>query len=92
MKHMKTLTAKQLCQMYIDNDDWYGFSGIFEGTFGGRIFQTKTPGIFVWMDDDESAELSTACEQITAGYVPNPKSFPTHNPKPRKPRHNELTF
>ena len=58
---MQVLTAQQIVQMFI-SEQWYGFSGMFEGTYGGRLLLDADRDEFVWLSDEEFDALQEKAE------------------------------
>ena len=59
---MQTLTAQTIVRMFIDDEQWYGFSGMFEGTYGGRLLLDADRDEFVWLSDEEFDALQEKAE------------------------------
>ncbi|MCX7001880.1 MAG: hypothetical protein NTV22_01240 [bacterium] len=59
---MQTLTAQTIVQMFIDDEQWYGFSGMFEGTYGGRLLLDADRDEYVWLSDEEFDALQEKAE------------------------------
>ncbi|GEM_PF-2290376 len=67
---MQVLTAQQIVQMFISDEQWYGFSGMFEGTYGGRLLLDADRDAFVWLSDEEFDALQQTADDAlhTANY------------------------
>ncbi len=51
------LTTSQVVEKFVEADEVYGLSSVFEGTFGGRLLFDKELNSFVWLTEDELAQL-----------------------------------
>ena len=74
---MQVLTAQQIVQMFISDEQWYGFSGMFEGTYGGRLLLDADRDEYVWLSDEEFDAIQQKAEDDLLNL--NHQTMPTDN-------------
>jgi len=63
------LTTSQVIEKFVEADEIYGLSSVFEGTFGGKLLFDKELNSFIWMSDIEFENLQYETEKAAKAIL-----------------------